>query len=176
MISKALSPFGKLMVTSGGLGLLRPAPGTWGSLPPCALAFVLILAGIAPTGHGLGASIIYHAALVLVLIVFSLACVLFGDCAEITFGKKDPGSVVADETAGQCFSLMFLPLASIATPVRAAITIAMAFLAFRILDILKPWPARGLQKHRAGWGILLDDLASGIQAAVVVQVLTRLLF
>ncbi len=46
-----------------------------------------------------------------------------------------------------------------------------AFLFFRLFDILKPWPARRLEKLPGGWGIMLDDVAAGVYALLVVQVL-----
>lgn len=171
---RVLSPFGEAMLTTGGLGRLRPAPGTWGSMPPVALAGGLILLGWRPDGAGLTASIGYHGVLLLVLVLFCWACVRFGDFAEIHFNKKDPGSVCADETAGQCLPLLALPAASTASIGPLLISLAIAFLSFRVLDILKPWPAGRLQSYPGGWGILLDDLAAGVQALLVVQLVTRL--
>ncbi len=52
----------------------------------------------------------------------------------------------------------------------------VAFLAFRFFDILKPPPARGLQRLGGGLGILIDDLIAGAMALVVVQLLFRLVF
>jgi phosphatidylglycerophosphatase A len=54
------------------------------------------------------------------------------------------------------------------------VALAMAFVAFRLCDILKPPPARGLQRVRGGWGIVLDDLVAGGFALALVQVVTRL--
>jgi phosphatidylglycerophosphatase A len=170
-----LTPIGKLLITTFYLGLLRPAPGTWGSLPPPALAALLMLAGFTPGGSVVGQpSLVYHAALLGVLVVFSAACVWFGRDAEWTFGKKDPGSVCADETAGQCLPLMFLPAAASQSPVHILGVCALAFLAFRVFDILKLWPARGLQRLTGGWGILVDDLIAGVHALILVQLVTRL--
>jgi phosphatidylglycerophosphatase A len=98
-----------------------------------------------------------------------------GDRAEVCFFKKDPSQVVADETAGQCLPLMFLPASAFATVGQAAFTIAWAFICFRLLDIVKPWPARGLQRVPGGWGILIDDLFAGVYALGIMQVLTRVL-
>lgn len=173
MQEHALTPLGKLLVTTGGLGLLRPAPGTWGSMPTVALAGVLMLLGYTPAAPGLP-GIIYHGALALVLMVFSAACVIHGPAAEARFGKKDPGSVCADETAGQCLPLMLLPAAATGDLLHIALTLALAFVAFRIFDILKLPPANGLQRITGGWGILLDDLIAGVQAMIVVQLVTRL--
>ncbi|MFI4872370.1 MAG: phosphatidylglycerophosphatase A, partial [Phycisphaerales bacterium JB061] len=93
------------MLTTFGLGRLRPASGTWGSLPPPAIAYLLVLAGLGP-GSGL-----YEAVIIAILLIFSAACVLQGDMAEAVFGKKDHGSIVADETAGQCIPLLGLQFA-----------------------------------------------------------------
>lgn len=165
-MSHALSPLGRAMVTSGGLGYLRPAPGTWGSLPPIGLAALLIAAG-AP-------ALLFHALLITTLILFTAACVVCGDAAEAYFNKKDPSHIVADETAGQCIPLLFLPAVATASPANAAITLAAAFFAFRLFDIFKPPPANRLQRLPGGWGVVLDDLFAGFYAAIAVQLLTRL--
>ena len=173
MGSASLSPVGKMLVTTFGLGHMRPASGTWGSMPTVAIAGGMMLLGARPCGAGLWPSVIYHGVLLAVLLVFSWVCIAFGDAAEVHFGKKDPGSVVADETAGQAIALMALPAAATGEFWHMAVTLAIAFVAFRVLDILKLWPANGLQKCPGGWGILLDDLVAGVQALVVVQVVVR---
>lgn len=155
-------------ITVFGLGHMRPASGTWGSMPPVVIAGVMIAAGLGPVEH----PVLYHAALGAILLIFCAACVLQGDRAEARFGEKDPSEAVADETAGQCLSLMALPAAA-AHGWHAALTLLAAFLAFRFFDILKPWPAHGLQRVPGGWGILLDDLVAGVYAMLVVQALTR---
>lgn len=158
------------LLTTFGLGHMRPASGTWGSLPPPILAAGLIALGMGPAGS----PVVYNGLLLLVLIVFSGACILYGDHAEARFGGKDPGQVVADETAAQCIPLMFLPAAAVATPLLAGFTLLYAFLCFRLLDIVKPWPARQIQETPGGWGILLDDLVAGVYALVLVQGASRL--
>jgi phosphatidylglycerophosphatase A len=110
----------------------------------------------------------------LVLLIFAGACIRDGEAAEARFGKKDPGQVVADETAGQCLPLMFLPATAVAGWPAMLMTLPLAFVSFRIMDIVKPWPARQLQRVPGGWGILIDDLFAGVYALVVVQVVTRL--
>ena len=157
-------------VTVFGLGHLRPFPGTWGSLPSVLLAAVLIAAGLGPSTH----PFLFNGILLAVVLFFTLACAMLGDQAEARFLKKDPSQVVADETAGQALTLLFLPAAAVATPALAAFTLFYAFLAFRILDIVKPWPARQIQAVPGGWGVVLDDLVSGFYALIIVQLLTRL--
>lgn len=173
MPSSALSPAGRALVTTFGLGLMRPASGTWGSVPSVLIAAGLIACGWRPLGAGPVASAGYHAVLLGVLIVFSLACVVFGDAAEAHFHKKDPGQIVADETAGQCLPLLLLPAAATQGLPHAAATLALAFVAFRVCDVVKAWPAGALQKVPGGWGVLLDDLVAGVQAMVIVQMVAR---
>lgn len=158
------------LLTTFGLGYLRPASGTWGSLPTLALAAALIGTGFGPDRAGT----LYHAALLLFAMVFALSCLLSGDDAEEHFGEKDPGQVVADETAGMAIPLLALPAWSLASPGLAAFTLAFAFVAFRVCDIVKLWPARQVQSLGGGIGILLDDLIAGVQALVLVQIVLRL--
>ncbi len=158
------------LITVFGLGHVRPAPGTWGSMPPVLLAAALIAAGFGPDEH----PAIYHAALAAVLLVCSWACLAQGDEAEARFGRKDPSEVVADETAGQCIPLMLLPAGALATTASAAFTLVFAFVCFRVMDILKPAPAHGLQRIPGGLGILADDLVAGIYALLIVQAAARL--
>lgn len=155
-----------------GLGLLRPAPGTWGSLPPPAILGAIWLAG--------GSSAVGAGAMLGLLVVFSVACIALGPWAETRWGKKDPRQVVADETAGQAVALLGAPWAWFgavdgAGVVRTGAYLAAAFLLFRIFDIVKPPPAGGLQRLPAGWGILIDDLLAGVYALVILQVVWRFL-
>ena len=76
------------LVTVFGLGRLKPAPGTWGSLPPPLLALGLLWSGAALW--------VVNTAIALLGLAFSIACVRFGAYAEARYGKKDPGQVVAD--------------------------------------------------------------------------------
>jgi phosphatidylglycerophosphatase A len=178
----ALRPLdsGTLALSVFGLGFLRPAPGTWGSVPPVALATVLMLSGTAWWVH--------QVVLGAVLVVSSVACVAFGRYAESRFGRKDAAEVVADETAGQCLALMLWPAglhaggaftgfgegASVGSaligPFLAMASAAFAFVAFRTSDIIKPWPARTLEKLPYGWGVLIDDLVAGLYAAILVWI------
>lgn len=161
----ALHRVALLSLTAGGLGLLRPAPGTWGSLPP-----VFVAAALAASGAG-GWAI--NGALVALLLFGSWACLAHGDRAEAVFGRKDPGSVVADEVAGQAVTLLLLPWPAERGSI--ALLAVTGFLAFRAFDILKPPPAHGLQRIPGGAGILIDDLVAGLYAAIVTQCVARFL-
>ena len=77
-------------------------------------------------------------------------------------GLKDPGIVVVDEVLGQWVTLLALPF----TPATAA----LGFLLFRAMDIVKPWPARDLERLPGGWGIMADDVAAGVYAHLALRV------
>ncbi len=176
------------LITVFGLGHMRPASGTWGSMPPVVVAGTLWLVGCSPAAwkpvtpvlfdaaKSLGSSVAagaYYGVLASVFLFFCWACVRFGDQAEATFGH-DPKECVADETAGQCLPLLVLPPAAFMTWKSALLWLSISFVLFRILDIVKPWPARQIQKAPGGWGILLDDIFAGAYVAIVVGVLSRL--
>jgi phosphatidylglycerophosphatase A len=160
----------RALVTVFGLGLLRPAPGTWGSLPPPLLALALLWSGAALW--------VVNTAVVLLGAAFGIACVRFGAFAEARYGRKDPGQVVADETAGQCLALLLLPWRPIGAAGAWGWNVALAataFLAFRLFDILKPPPIDRLQQAPGGWGILIDDLLAGVWALIAAQVVGRVI-
>ena len=139
-----------------GAGLLKPGPGTWGS----AAAALLWLA--AARGWHLAA-----APLAWLTAAAALAAIAIGVPAatrvEQQSQREDPGHVVIDEVAGQWIAL-----------IHARVDLAhwlAAFLLFRLFDIFKPWPARQLENLPAGWGIVLDDVAAGVYALLLVQLL-----
>lgn len=74
----------------------------------------------------------------------------------------DPSIVVIDEIVGTWVALLFLP--------KTWLAIIIAFLLFRILDIVKPFPARQLERIPNGWGIMLDDVVAGVYANVLTHI------
>jgi phosphatidylglycerophosphatase A len=78
---------------------------------------------------------------------------------------KDPQFVVVDEVAGQLIALIAVPL--------AWKTFLAGFILFRVFDILKPPPVRQLERLPEGIGIVLDDVAAGIFAFLVMHLLLR---
>ncbi len=149
------------VVTSFGLGLLRPASGSWGSLPPPAL--VLALVWLELPWWSVTVMLAALAAL------STIGCIAFGDAAEQAFDAKDPSSVVLDETAGCAITLLAVPWWMVLTSdgsalSRAALIGAVGFFFFRVFDVWKPGFVSDLQAQRGGWGIVLDDLAAGAWA------------
>ncbi|PYR75917.1 MAG: hypothetical protein DMF87_19305 [Acidobacteria bacterium] len=79
----------------------------------------------------------------------------------------DPGPVVIDEVIGMLITLAL-------HPVNVAGAVA-GFLIFRVLDVVKPWPARRLELLPGGFGVVLDDAMAGIYGNLMVWGLIRLL-
>lgn len=76
------------------------------------------------------------------------------------YQKTDPPQVVIDEVVGQ--GIPFLIIGP------TAFEITLAFLLFRLFDILKPWPIAMIERQfQDKWGIMLDDVAAGIMALTV---------
>jgi phosphatidylglycerophosphatase A len=139
-----------------GAGLLRPGPGTWGS----AAAALLWLA----TGKSLHLAPGPLAWLTLAAAAGALVIgIPAATLVERESGREDPGHVVIDEVAGQWIALIHS---------RVNLSHLLAgFLFFRLFDIVKPWPARQLEGLPAGWGIMLDDVAAGVYALLLMQAL-----
>jgi len=157
----------KLIVTGLGTGYLPVAPGTWGS---ASVAGLFLAVGWGPLGAAGG---FWTAGTMLaVAVAASVACVALGAFAESAFGRKDPSECTIDEWAGQAVAYFLLPVGS--GPRGLLIATAAGFVAFRLFDIVKPPPARRVEKLRAGWGILVDDLVAGVYANVACQLLLRL--
>jgi len=159
-----------LALSVGGLGFLRPAPGTWGSVPPAAMAFVMVLAG-APL-------LSQFIAMTALMVLGTAACVEWGRYAEERFGRKDAAEVVADETAGgaivvaaACYWLRDGSKAfGEVSFIEAALVIGWAFVLFRIMDIIKPWPGRLAERLPRGWGVAADDLVAGAYGLLALNI------
>lgn len=149
----------ELACTSFGLGLSPVAPGTVGSLP--AVGIFVLIAILAPRQ--------YHAALIAVaLLVFSFLTVFLGTWSEKHWSKIDPRCFVLDEYAGFFLTILIFRADSVLA------TALWGFVLTRIADIIKPAPARQLEHFPGGWGMLLDDLAASVWAAIVLVLLAAL--
>lgn len=146
-----------------GVGRIRFAPGTWGSLVGVLWALLLL---------GPGSMAFFVAG----ILASSLAAVWICGAAEKILGEHDPGSVVLDEivavpiSLGGYVGLWWFQAGELPNPAKLAdwwpATVA-AFALFRLFDIWKPWPIRALQKLPGGWGVVVDDLAAGLVSAAV---------
>lgn len=149
----------KRIATGFGIGHFKPAPGTWGSFVALPFAWVIELI-LGPGGLAFAA------------LVAALTGVWAGGAYAAWSGKRDPREVVIDEIAGQ-----WLTLAIVAAAMgRLSFTaLGVGFLAFRILDIVKPQPARRAEKLRGGWGVMADDLVAGAYAGLATIVILLLI-
>jgi phosphatidylglycerophosphatase A len=151
------------VLSGGGAGLLRPAPGSWGTAVP-ALGYWLALA--------LGWADPWRSAGLLVFgLIAAVLLVRLGPWGCAHFRQIDPGSVVLDEFAGFALTVAFVPVPAwaVASVWHAFGFTAALYLVFRATDTLKLPPARTLERLPFGWGILLDDVAAGVQANLIVQ-------
>ncbi|HOA73564.1 MAG TPA: phosphatidylglycerophosphatase A [Phycisphaerae bacterium] len=175
-----------LMMSGFGLGYAPVASGTFGSAGAILVSLVIwavwpmVFGGAAAESRGAAVPIdVAWAALVLLA---SAGCVVWGPWAVGYYAARarkqgDPGHVVLDEFAGQWMALVGLPLPLLHEQfLSVAAIFATQFFLFRVFDVLKPPPARQLERLPAGWGILMDDLGAGVYANIVGQILFRCVF
>lgn len=138
-----------LLALGFGSGLIKPAPGTWGTL-----ASVPVLLGIV---QFLPAAQIGYA--LMLVVTFLLGVYVCGQTAR-DVGVHDHGSIVWDEFVGYFVTMALVPA--------SWLNLALGFVLFRVLDIVKPWPIKLFDKHvHGGLGIMIDDVLAGVIAAVV---------
>lgn len=155
-----MSKLSKAIASGLGTGYLPVAPGTWGS---AGTVGVYLLVAWATGGDSPWVAV----AMAATLAAASAACVALGPFAERAWGRKDPGRVTLDEWAGQALTLIWLPLPGGAAMTDWLVAACVGFVAFRAFDIVKLPPARQCEKLPRGWGILADDLVSGVYALAV---------
>jgi len=144
--------------TGFGLGRAPVASGTFGALLGLPLALALT------TLHG------HLAWQIGICLLLTLLAVPICDAAEKIYGTKDDGRIVADEYLTLPIVVIGLPLAGMMREGRvleSLILLGTAFVLSRICDILKPTPARQLQRVRGGWGIVLDDWFASVYALIL---------
>ena len=139
-----------LLFASGfGLGLIAPfAPGTFGSLPGVALAYIF-------------AALPAWAQIPLCL-AFTLAAIPVCDAAEKTLGIKDDGRITADEWMLYPISFVGIPLLDLPWW-----SMMVFFAVVRAVDIIKPPPARQLQSIPGGRGIVIDDFFANLYSLTI---------
>ncbi len=142
-----------IIATCCGAGYAPVAPGTAGAA--AGLLPVLILA------HW---PWIYCGIAVLLFFVGVWA----SGIAEAAFGQHDSPRIVIDEAASIMVTFAGLPLTPLA--------LLLGFIFNRLMDIVKPFPAAGIQKARGGWGIMLDDLIAGIYSNLIMRLIFHLFF
>ncbi len=135
-------------------GLFPIAPGTVG-----AFIAVVVLWFLPPLSW---------LTLVIASAIFFVIGVWASDIAETEWGK-DPGKVNWDEVVGMMITV-------IALPAKHWIIYVAAFFAFRIFDIIKPFPVNRMEKIKGGMGIMADDVMAGIYSNLVLQIIFRFIY
>jgi len=135
-----------------GIGYLPGMAGTYASAVTAALMAAAWYLGCPAWG------------VVAAAVIVTAGSVAVGRDAEKDFGSKDPRPFVLDEVAGMLISGLAAWMPCSRWPWA---TLAIAFFWFRVTDILKPPPARQLERLPRGWGITMDDVAAGLMALVL---------
>ena len=136
-----------------GIGLIQPAPGTWGSLVGLLIWYFAEF---------------LHSSINIILPIFILFSWLVCSQASKDSDFKDHSAIVIDEVAGMLVALSFVS--------HGIVTYLCAFLLFRLFDILKPWPINWIEKKiPGGLGVVMDDLVAGLLAGFCATLLTLFL-
>ena len=150
----SLRRLGVFIATCAHVGYAPFAPGTWGS----AVGLLVYYAVRRQSSTSIELGVI---AVLLVVGLWSATE------AEHHFGGIDPGPVVIDEVIGMLVTLALHPV-----NVLGAVA---GFFVFRVLDVVKPWPARRLEMLPGGFGVVLDDVMAGVYGNLLIWGLVRLL-
>ena len=131
------------------VGYMPLAPGAFGSAAGFALAWFT------------------HFALLPILILLSIMGFSVCKASELLYGRKDPQHFVMDEVCGMILSVLWVP--------KQLWVYSFAFILFRVLDTVKPWPIKLLQNHAHPHSIMWDDLAAGFLTNIFLQIIVRFL-
>lgn len=140
------------IATGFGSGFAPLAPGTAGSAVAVVLFWLTTLPGAAWIPP-------------VVFALWVLAGFWSAGEAARRLGQRDPGAIVIDEFAGQFLALLALP--------HSVVVLGAGFLLFRLFDIVKPPPARQMEKLPGAAGIMADDLVAGLYANLLMQLAVR---
>ena len=142
------------LATGFGIGFLPVAGATWGSF-----ATALVLFPLAPSLTPLGTGIA-------ILVISAIGVWASGE-AEKTLGH-DANPIIIDEVAGVLVSIWAVPFGG-----RALLGLGLAFVLFRIFDIVKPFGIRRSQALPGGWGVVVDDLLAGVLTNLALRLALR---
>ncbi len=143
--------FAQLLATFFYLGYSPIAPGTVGTLGAIFPFYLL--------------SHFSHPIYFLFLLGFIILSIWISTEACAVFRETDPSRVVIDEVCGYLVTMFLVPA--------SMVNIVLGFFLFRFFDVLKPPPIKRLENLPGGFGIVTDDLAAGIYANILLQVITR---
>jgi phosphatidylglycerophosphatase A len=150
---RSVKGIAKAIATALGAGYSPIAPGTCGTLVTIPLAWALA-----------GVALVPYLAVVVGVIAIGIWA---AGAADRAWGTHDSGRIVIDEVAGY--------LVTIALVSRAHwVPLAVGFVVFRVLDIVKPPPIRWLDQNLpGGFGVVIDDVAAGVLGMGIMVALDR---
>ena len=142
----------KIISTFFGVGYLPFFPGTWASL--LALGMYLVLKNY----------LVFY-----LVISFVILCIgfIFAGRAEILFDKKDSRYIVIDEIAAVLIMCLIIP--------NNLFSLSLAFIMFRLLDIIKPFTIKKIESFPGSYGIMLDDLTAMSYACIVIWLINLII-
>jgi phosphatidylglycerophosphatase A len=143
----------KLIATFFCAGYFPYAPGTVGTLAAVPLYCVI--------------SFLPYYLYIPFTVLFIILSVWASGIAESIFGEKDPGYIVADEVSGFLVTMILVPL--------TLTNVVIGFFLFRFFDIVKPPPSRQSERLEGGLGVVMDDVAAGVYANILLQIISRVL-
>lgn len=136
-----------VFATGFGSGYSPIAPGTAGSA--VGLIFVWAMSTLGLAGQ------------IAAILVVTVLAMVAADIVAKSVGLKDPGIIVADEIAGMMVTMVALPF--------TLTSVVLGFVLFRVMDVVKPPPARQFENFKGGVGVVADDLMAGIYAHLVLR-------
>ena len=175
-----IDKIGLPILTMFGIGYFKYAPGTLASLVTCLIYYFLVITDNFVPNYNY---------IIIILIVILIYSIILIDKLAYKFKKKDPNEIVIDEFIGQwivILSVSYIPTVglllslmanqSVLVPYFFESKLMLAFILFRIFDILKPFPINIIDKKmKNGLGVVLDDIVAGIYAAISVFVILKII-
>lgn len=149
-----LNFFEKLLGSGFYTGYIPIVSGTFGSMAGLILYYI----------PGFEKPVI----LIPAIILFSFYGIYAGGKFEKLYGK-DPSQCTIDEITGMWISLLWVPKNTFLIPL-------LAFIIWRILDIIKPFPAGKLEGLKGGLGIMMDDIVSGLYSLAIIHIILLIFY
>ena len=150
--------FSRLILSMAGIGFIPLCPGTWASLASLPILYFM---GLISTDLFIWLPI---------LIILTIFVGFLSSWYESQLEKHDAPHIVLDEFAGMLTTWLFYPNTKI-------IFLLIQFALFRFFDITKIWPASTIDREmRNGWGVILDDVISGLYAGFAFLIVQKLIF
>ena len=146
----------KAFVSVFGIGYIRIAPGTFGSLFAILVWYISINY----------LNIYFFYTIIIIVFIFSFKAINIYLRNE---NKDDPSEVVVDEFIGQSLPLIFLLQFNV-------YEVLLAFSSFRLFDIFKIYPVNKVENIKGANGVIMDDLVAGIYSLIIIMIYKIILF